>query len=121
MDAHDAPGEKVGVARLVYPDLPDHLPYDDLDVFICYVNALESVDPLHLGNEIVLNRSDSLDSQEVVGVYGAFGQRFAGFNHLAIVNFDESAVRHHRDRLVSFRRRYPDLALSVSFRDLHHT
>ena len=44
VDIDDASGQEFGVTRLVYSDLPDHLPHDDLDVFVGDVDSLEPVD-----------------------------------------------------------------------------
>src|SRR5882762_11608778 len=55
------PFEEVRVARILDPDLLEHLPDDDLDVLVVDPHALESVDLLDLVDQVFLYRLDSLD------------------------------------------------------------
>ena len=89
---HDRTGQQLGGTGVFDPDLLHHLADDDLDVLIVGINALQTVGLLDLADEVILDRLLALDGEDVVGVDGAFGQRFAEGDFLAFDNLDLEAV-----------------------------
>ena len=84
------PGSMVGIAGILHAHLAQHLPDDNLDVLVGNTNALETVNGLHLLEQVILHALDALDLQNIVGVERAFGQLVAGLHiarpdlHLAV-------------------------------------
>src|SRR5216683_5156670 len=78
--------QQLSVARLVDPQLAQHLAGDDFDVLVVDAHTLRPIDLLDLVDEVALNRVAALDAQHFVGVLRAFGEQIARLNRLAILD-----------------------------------
>ena len=81
------------VARLVDPDLLEHLADDDLDVLVVDRDALAPVDPLDLPDEVALDGVLAPGVEVLLRVDRAVGDRVAGADLLAVVDQQLRAVR----------------------------
>ena len=70
--------EEVGVAHVDDADAAQHLPHDRLDVLVVDLHALESVDLLHLVDQVLGQRLLAEHLEDVVRVGRAVHQRLAG-------------------------------------------
>src|SRR5262249_5496675 len=86
--------EEVGVARLGYTHLLQHLANDHADVLVADAHALESVDLLHLVEQVLLHRTRPLDEQDVVRIHGPFSQTVACPDPVALVHPEVLAGRY---------------------------
>src|SRR5215218_3944865 len=89
----ELPGQEVGVALLVDPDLLEHLTADQLDVLVVDVHALGLVDLLHLLDEVHLGLRPAADRQQLVRVQRALVELRAGLDLLALVHVQAGAPR----------------------------
>src|SRR3954452_594646 len=80
------------VARLVDPDLLEHLADDDLDVLVVDGDALAAVHPLHLADEVALDGVLAPGVEVLLRVDGPVGDRVAGADLLAVLDQQLRAV-----------------------------
>src|SRR5690606_7851023 len=81
-------------------DLLQHLTDDDLDVLVVDRHALQSVDLLHFVHQILGQRLDALDAQQVVRIRVAVDDVVALLDQIAVVDGDVLALRDQElDRL----------------------
>src|SRR5439155_11654005 len=90
--------EEVAVAGLVDPDLPEHLPDDDLDVLVVDRDALAAVDLLDFLDQVALDRVAAPRLEVLLRVDRAVGDGVAGANELALLD-EEAGVM--RDRVLA--------------------
>src|SRR5579885_2206623 len=83
-------GKQVGVARRLDAHLLQHLPDDQLDVFVVDLDAQRLVDLLHLADEVQLGRRRALEREQVGRVLRALVEGVAGL--------DLAPVRHEQPR-----------------------
>ena len=57
--------EERGIARLVYLNLAHHLAHDNLEVLVVNLHTLQTVYVLNLVDDVFLNRSGTLDGEDV--------------------------------------------------------
>ena len=93
-DIDQAAGQEAGVAAVLDPDLFQHLPYDDFNVLIADINALKTVYPLDLTQQVILDCLDALDLKQIVGVDRTFCQLIAGLNGRVVQYLDTGSVRN---------------------------
>ena len=100
-------------------DLPllQHLADDHLDVLVVDLHALQPVDLLHLLDQVVGQRLDAHDGEDVMGGRVAVHDVLALLDEVAFLHRDVLALRHHvLDRLGAFLDRLdgdPALVLEV--------
>ena len=119
---HRCAGDEAGVVRLADPLLLHHLMDDHLDMLIVDLDTLKAVDPLDLGDHVILHRLDSLDPKEIVGIDGALGQGVPGLKPLSLIDLrtDPGAIGNQVGlRLPALIIRDDDLPL-LSLLDLRH-
>ena len=51
---------------------------DDLNMLVIDINTLKPVNPLNLTDDIILNRTDTLDLQYVMRIYRTLSQLITG-------------------------------------------
>ena len=78
-------------------DLAQHLANDHLDVLVVDLHALQAVDVLDLADQVVRQRLDALQAQDVVRVRLAVGDDLAPLHVLA---FEHDEVAPLRDQLL---------------------
>ena len=93
-DIDQAAGQEAGVAAVLDPDLFQHLPYDDFNMLIADINALKTVYPLDLTQQVILDCLDALDLKQIVGVDRTFCQLIAGLNGRVVQYLDTGSVRN---------------------------
>src|SRR5579884_2821764 len=76
--------------------LAQHLAYDDLDVFVVNLDALEAIDLLHFVDQMFLQFLRAADLQDFVRHDGAFGQLLA---FLHVIAFEHDDVFGERDEV----------------------
>ncbi|MPL98794.1 hypothetical protein SDC9_45003 [bioreactor metagenome] len=95
-----------GVARVADLDLLQHLANDHLDVLVVDLHALQTIDVLHLVDEVVGQSLDPHDAQNVVRRRVAVHDVVTLLHEVAFLHRDVLAFRHHVfDRLQTFLRR----------------
>src|SRR6185436_12276428 len=99
------PLEEVRIARVLDPDLLQHLPDDDLDVLVVDPHALESVDLLDLVHQVFLHRLDYLDLEDVVRVDRSLGEAVAGVDVVPLLDVHVLALG---DQVLARLARVPD-------------
>jgi hypothetical protein len=113
-----SPLRSVGVARVEDLPLLEHLADDHLDVLVVDLHALEPVDVLHLVDEVVGQRLDPHDPQDVVRRGVAVHDVVALLDEVAFGHRDVLALGHHvldgLQRLVDGFDRDPALVLVVA-------
>src|SRR6266542_1443745 len=92
---HELAGQELRRARVVDPDLLQHLPADQLDVLVVDVDALRLVDLLHLAHEVQLGRRRALLGLRVQVEQLGRGNRTL---HERIALFDVVALLHEQPR-----------------------
>src|SRR6266545_3817462 len=92
---HELAGQELRRARVVDPDLLQHLPADQLDVLVVDVDALRLVDLLHLAHEVQLGRRRALLGLRVQVEQLCRGNRTL---HERIALFDVVALLHEQPR-----------------------
>src|SRR5215210_2424271 len=97
----ELPGQQVGVALLVDPDLLEHLTADQLDVLVVDVHALGLVDLLHLLDEVHLGLRPAADRQQLVRVQRALVELRAGLDLLALVHVQAGTPRERVPMLLA--------------------
>src|SRR4029450_1218922 len=75
----------LAVARLVDPDLLEHLADDDLDVLVVDRDALAAVDPLDLLDQVALDSVLAPGVEVLLRVDRAVGDRVAGADLRAVL------------------------------------
>ena len=85
--------QEVDVARLVDPDLPEHLPDDDLDVLVVDRDALAPVDLLDFLDQVALDGVLAPGVEVLLRVDRAVGDRVAGPDLLAALDLQLGVVR----------------------------
>ena len=94
LDAVDLLADQEGrVARIGDLDLLQHLADDHLDVLVVDLHALQPVDVLDLVDQIVGQRLDAHDAQDVVRHRVAVHQRIALADEVALLHADVLALR----------------------------
>jgi hypothetical protein len=83
-----------GVAGLDDLHLAQHLADDHLDVLVVDLHALQAVDVLDLANEVVRERLDALQPQDVVRVRLAVRDDFAALDVLALEHRQVAPLRN---------------------------
>ena len=86
-----------GVARFDDLDLAQHLANDHFDVLVVDLHALQAVDVLDFADQVVRQRLDTLQAQDVVRVRLAVRDRLAALDVLA---FEHGEVAPLRDQLL---------------------
>src|SRR3569832_991980 len=69
--------EQAGVAGVGHFDFAQHLANDDLDVLVVDLHALQTVDVLHLVDDVVGERLDAQETQDVVRIRRAVADALA--------------------------------------------
>jgi hypothetical protein len=109
--------EQRGAARVEDLPLLEHLADDHLDVLVVDLHALEPIDLLHLVDQVVGQRLDPHDRQDVVRGRVAVHDVLALLDEVAFLDRDVLALGHHvLDRARASRRRVdgdPALVLEV--------
>src|SRR6185369_7982393 len=105
--------EKFRVAHLLDADAPEHLPDDHLDVLVVDADALQSVDLLHLVDEVLRERLLAEDGEDVVRVRRAVHERLARADVIALVRADVLALRDEVLARLADLRRDDDLPLAL--------
>ena len=99
VEAVDELGRQLlAVARLVDPDLLEHLADDDLDVLVVDRDALAPVDPLDLPHQVALDRVLAPGVEVLLRVDRAVRDGIAGADLLAVLDQELRAVR---DRILA--------------------
>ena len=83
---HKLARQHIGIARVLYLHLAQHLADYHLNVLIGYLNALRTVNVLNLLEHIGLHALYALYLQYIVRVYGAVGQLIAGLYTVAALH-----------------------------------
>ena len=94
---HLLAAQERGVAGLDDLDLAQHLANDHLDVLVVDLHALQAVDVLDLAHQVVRQRLDALQAQDVVRVRLAVRDRLAALDVLAL---EHRQVAPLRDQLL---------------------
>ena len=89
----DVPGRNTAVSGLFDTDLLQHLAYDNLDMLIVDFYTLQTIYSLYFTQHVILDRTNSLDLQQIVRVNATFGQFITGLQNLTILNLDTGTVR----------------------------
>src|ERR1044072_5437682 len=96
-------GQQAGRALRLDFDLLQHLPGNQLDVLVVDVNALCSVDLLHLGDEVELGVGATADRQQVGRVERALVELLADLDFLAIGDVQAGTGREAVGMLLAAR------------------
>src|SRR3569833_3551145 len=86
--------EQAGVAGVGHFDFAQHLANDDLDVLVVDLHALQTVDVLHLVDDVVRERLDAQQTQDVVGVRRAVDDDLAALDVLTLEHRDVAPLRN---------------------------
>ena len=86
-------------------DLAQHLADDHLDVLVVDLHALQAVDVLDLAHQVVGQRRDAQQTQDVVRVRLAVGDDFARLDALALEHVDGAPLRDQQLVLLACRHR----------------
>src|SRR5207253_6111553 len=78
-----------GLSGLLYLRLAQHLADDHLDVLVVDLHALQTVDVLNLAHQIVRERLDTLQPQDIVRVRLAVGDHFALLDRLTFEDVED--------------------------------
>jgi hypothetical protein len=90
---HLLAAQEAGVARHRRFDLAQHLANDHLDVLVVDLHALQAVDVLDLAHQVVRQRLDALQAQDVVRVRLAVGDHLAALDLLALEHVEVPPLR----------------------------
>ena len=104
---HVLAGQIAGIARVQDLHLLQHLAHDHFDVLVVDRHALEPVDLLDLVDQVVGQRLDAENAQDVVRRRVAVEQILAALDDVAFLHGEVLALGHqvfHRLRILSFRR-----------------
>ena len=105
--------QELGVADLLDADAAEHLPHDHFDVLVVDAHALESVDLLHLVDQVLRERLLAEDREDVVRVRAAVHERLAGLHEVALVHADVLALGDQVLARLADLGRDDDLALAL--------
>ena len=83
-----SPGQEVGVTRVLDGDPSGHLAHDQLDVLVVDRHTLVAVDPLDLVDEVLLDRPDALDLEQLLRVAGTFDQGVTGGDLVTVADLE---------------------------------
>src|SRR6185312_6516773 len=86
--------QQPGVAVVDHGDLAEHLANDDLDVLVVDRNTLRAVHALHTADQVDLNRTNTTNPQNLLGVDGADVQLLPELDVLAILDEEGRALEH---------------------------
>ena len=75
---HGRARQNTAVSVLLDTDLLQHLAYDNLDMLIVDFYTLQTIYSLYFTQHVILDRTDSLDLQQIVRVNATFGQFITG-------------------------------------------
>jgi hypothetical protein len=82
------------IAGVQHLDLAQHLPHDDFDVLVVDLHALQPVHVLDLADQVVRQRLDALQPQDVVRVRLAVGDDFALLHLFALEHVEMAPLRN---------------------------
>src|SRR6185437_12682628 len=85
--------QESGLARRLHLGLAQHLADDHLDVLVVDLHALQAVDVLDLAHEVVSQRLDALQAQDVVRVRLAVGDHLAALDRLTLEHVELAPLR----------------------------
>ena len=85
-DINGCADKDIGVAGIVNPDLSRHLTCNDLDMLVVDVNRLHTVDSLHLAEDVVIDRIESADAEDIGGSHIALCKRLTLTDELTLGN-----------------------------------
>ncbi len=106
-----------GVAAVGDLDLLQHLANDHLDVLVVDLHALEPIDLLDLGHEVLGQRLDAQHLEDVVRVGRARDQRVALLDEVAFLDVDHLGLGDQVLDRATFFRNDRDLALGLVLAD----
>src|SRR3569623_657236 len=86
--------EQAGVAGVGHFDFAQHLANDDLDVLVVDLHALQTVDVLHLGDDVVGERLDAQETQDVVRIRRAVDDDLAARDVRTLEHRDVAPLRN---------------------------
>ena len=89
----DFAGQELGVAGVFDLHLAEHLVEDDLDVLVVDLHALRTVDVLHFGQQVLIERSSPLMRRMSCGNERAADERVAGLDVVAGVDLEFLVLR----------------------------
>ena len=92
-ELHSGAGEELGVSRLFHPALPHRLANDNLNVLVVDVNALLAVRLLDFLNQVVVDRRDPANPQDLMGRQRTLGELIPLLDPVAVLAADAGAVR----------------------------
>ena len=61
-------------------------------MLIADLNTLETVYTLYFTDHVILNCTDTLDSQDIMWIYATFCKLVTGFKHLSVCDLDTGSV-----------------------------
>src|SRR3569833_2686903 len=76
--------EQAGVAGVGHFDYAQHMMNDEHDVLVVDLHALQTVDVLHLVDDVVCERLDALETQDVVRIRRAVDDDLAALDVLTL-------------------------------------
>ena len=82
------------LADILHLGLAQHLADDHLDVLVVDLHALQAIHVLDLANQVVGQRLDALQAQDVVRVRLAVGDDFAALHGLAFEHVELAPLRN---------------------------
>src|SRR3569832_2272999 len=86
--------EQAGVAGVGHFDFAQHLANDDLDELVVDLHALQTVDVLHLVDDVVGERLDAQETQDVVRIRRAVDDDLAALDVLTLEHRDVAPLRN---------------------------
>src|SRR6266850_4019665 len=107
--------QEPGFTRLLHFALAQHLADDHLDVLVVDLHALQAVDVLDLAHEVVRERLDALQAQDVVRVLLAVRDHFALLDLLAFEHVQVAPLRDQLLVLLAVFRRDDEAPLALGF------
>ena len=90
---HEVVWQHLGITWLVHFDAAEHLPDDDLDMFIIDIHTGVAIDALHFFHHVHLHGLASLDAQDILRVTLPGSDGGAGLNLLSLADSDIARCR----------------------------
>ena len=119
---HSRSRDKTGISRFIDTLFLHHLSNNHLNVLVVNFYTLQTINPLHFRNHIVLNCLHSLNLQEVMRVNGTFCQNISGFQYLSVRYLESRTVRNKVGlRLCGFIVRHDDFPLLLCIANLYNS
>ena len=91
-DIHEGAGQQIGISAVFHANLAQHLADNDFDVLVAHANALQAVDGENFLQQVFLDGLHAEDTEQVMGIDGAFSQLIAGLHMIAYADLQAGTV-----------------------------